>query len=88
MSKQKADQKIKWDKITASCKEGSVVEGVVRSRVRGGLIVDVDGVEAFLPGSQIDVVPIHNTDSFMGGKYEMKILKISPERRNIIVSRR
>lgn len=88
LSKQRADQKLMWDKIATSCKEGSVVKGVVKSRVRGGLIVDVEGVEAFLPGSQVDVMPVHNTDGYMGNTYDFKILKISPERKNIIVSRR
>jgi len=88
LSKFKADQKLRWERVLSSYKEGSVVEGIVRSRVRGGLIVDVSGVEAFLPGSQIDVMPVHNTDAMVGVKYEFKIIKISPERRNIILSRR
>ena len=88
LSKEKADQKIRWDRVLLTYNEGSVIEGRVRNRVRGGLIVDVDGVEAFLPGSQIDVIPIHNTDSLLGQTFEFKILKISPERRNIILSRR
>ena len=88
LSKQRADQKIMWVKIANTCKEGSVVQGVVKSRVRGGLIVDINGVEAFLPGSQVDVMPVHNTDGYMGNTYDFKILKISPERKNIIVSRR
>jgi small subunit ribosomal protein S1 len=88
LSKEKADLKMQWDRVEANYREGGVVEGVIRSRVRGGLIVDIDGVEAFLPGSQIDVVPIHNTDPYVGNRYEFRILKISPERRNIIVSRR
>ncbi len=88
LSKQKADQKLRWDKIQASCQEGSVVEGTVVTKVRGGLIVDIDGVEAFLPGSQIDVIPVHNMDQYVGNRYEFKVIKISLERRNIIVSRR
>lgn len=88
LSKQKADEKLQWERVLSSYEEGGVIEGVVKMRVRGGLIVDVDGVEAFLPGSQIDVVPIHNTDSLLGDRYEFRILKISPERRNIILSRR
>jgi len=88
LSKEAADQKLQWERVEASYREGSVVEAVVKNRVRGGLIVDLDGVEAFLPGSQIDVMPVHNTDSYIGNRYEFKVLKISPERRNIIVSRR
>jgi small subunit ribosomal protein S1 len=88
LSKQKADQKLRWEKVLSIYKEGSIVPGIVRSRVRGGLIVDVDGVEAFLPGSQIDAMPVHNTDAYIGGKYDFKIIKISSDRRNIILSRR
>ena len=88
LSKQQADQKLKWDNVLSSYKEGTVVEGIVRNRVKGGLIIDLQGVEAFLPGSQVDVVPVHNTDSFIGQKLEFKVIKINQERRNIIVSRR
>lgn len=88
LSKRKADEKIRWDSVLANYKEGSVIEGVIRNRVRGGLIVDVGGVDAFLPGSQIDVMPVHNTDPYMGVKYEFKIIKLNVERRNIILSRR
>ncbi len=88
LSKQKADLKLRWEAVLEKYEEGCVVEGTVKSRVRGGLIVDIDGVDAFLPGSQIDVVPVHNTDGFVGEKYEFKLLKINPERKNIIVSRR
>jgi len=88
LSKEKADLKIHWDHVVSAYGESSIVEGVVKNRVRGGLIVDVDGVDAFLPGSQIDVTPVHNTDELIGSKFEFKIIKINPERRNIILSRR
>ncbi len=88
LSKQQAEQQRNWDEVLDSYGEGGVIEGVVRARVRGGLIVDADGIDAFLPGSQIDVVPVHNTDSLIGNRYEFRIIKISPERRNIILSRR
>jgi len=88
LSKQKADQKLRWDRVLSKYGEGSVVEGVVKSRVRGGLMVDVEGVDAFLPGSQIDIMPVRNTDPYLGNKYEFKIIKISTDRRNIILSRR
>lgn len=88
LSKAKADKKLKWDKILSNYKEGSIVEGIPVNRVRGGLIVDVDGVEAFLPGSQVDVSPVKTTDSVLGQKLEFKIIKISSERQNIILSRR
>lgn len=88
LSKQKADEKIRWQRVLETYEEGSVVKGKVHNRVRGGLIVNVDGVDAFLPGSQIDVMPVHNTDVYMDQEFEFKILKISAERRNIILSRR
>ena len=88
LSKKLADAKIKWEAVFQRYQEGSVVKGLVKSKVRGGLIVDVDGVEAFLPGSQIDVVPVHETDGFVGNEYEFKLIKLVPERHNIILSRR
>ncbi len=88
LSKRRADEKLRWDSVLERYAEGSVVKGTIQSRVRGGLIVDVEGVEAFLPGSQIDVTPVHNTDPFMGQDYEFKLIKISHDRRNIILSRR
>jgi small subunit ribosomal protein S1 len=77
-----------WSKITTDSEEGSIVKGVMKSRVRGGILVDVMGIEAFLPGSQIDVVPVKNMDDFLNKEYDFKILKINNERRNIVVSRR
>jgi len=77
-----------WNRITEECGEGSVVKGVMRHRVKGGIIVDIDGVEAFLPGSQIDIGSVRNMDDYLGKEYEVKILKINTERRNIVVSRR
>jgi small subunit ribosomal protein S1 len=88
LSKEKADQKLRWDRVVEKYQEGSVLSGAVKSRVRGGLIVEVEGVEAFLPGSQIDVMPVRNTDGYVGNTYEFKVIKISPDRHNIILSRR
>ncbi|MBN2301231.1 MAG: 30S ribosomal protein S1 [Lentisphaerae bacterium] len=88
LSKQKADEKIRWDSVLANYKEGSVISGVIKGRVRGGLIVDVNGIDAFLPGSQIDVMPVHNTDTYLNSKFDFKIIKLNSERRNIILSRR
>lgn len=88
ISKKKADLKRQWDNVLANYKEGGVVEGVVKGRVRGGLIIDVDGVDAFLPGSQIDIGPVHDPSSFLNNSYEFKILKINEDRKNIVVSRR
>jgi len=88
LSKTRAEQKLMWDNVLSACQEGSVIEGTIKGRVRGGLIVDVNGVNAFLPGSQVDVVPVHNADAYIGNAYEFKILKINQERRNIVLSRR
>ncbi len=88
LSKQKADEKLRWEAVLAKYTEGAVVHGIIRSKVRGGLIVDVDGVDAFLPGSQVDVNPARDLDAYLNLESDFKIIKISDERRNIIVSRR
>lgn len=88
LSKQKADEKLTWERILSRYQEGSVVEGVIKQSVRGGMIVDLDGVDAFLPGSQLDISPSRNPASFMGQRHEFKVIKISSERRNVILSRR
>ena len=88
ISKRAADEKIKWEAVFQRYQEGSIVKGKVTKKVRGGLTVDVDGVEAFLPGSQIDVVPVHNPDDFLGQELELKLIKLVPDRHNIILSRR
>ena len=77
-----------WEKVTKENAEGSIVKGVMKHRVKGGIIVDVDGVEAFLPGSQIDIGPVRNMDDYLGKEYEVKVLKINEDRHNIVVSRR
>ncbi|MEI6970479.1 MAG: 30S ribosomal protein S1 [bacterium] len=88
LSKQKAEEKLRWENMTSNCQEGSVVEGIIQARVKGGLIVSVNGLEAFLPGSQIDVAPIRDMERLVGIKSDFKIVKINLERRNIVVSRR
>lgn len=87
VSKRKAELKRNWDKVISDFGEGDLIEGEVKARVKGGLIVDI-GIDAFLPGSQIDVVPVRNPDEFMNNTYQFKILKINEERRNIVLSRR
>jgi len=88
LSKEKAEEKIQWEKVLKTCEEGSTIMGVIKSRVKGGMIVDVTGVEAFLPGSQVDVIPVRNIDDLIEQELEFKILKINEDRRNIILSRR
>ncbi len=87
VSKQRAEQQRSWDRVVETCNEGSVIEGVIKARVKGGMIVDM-GVDAFLPGSQVDVLPIRNPDDLLNKKFEFKILKINKERRNVVLSRR
>ena len=88
LSKKAADDQIRWQKVLDRYVEGCVVSGTIRSAVRGGLLVDIDGVEAFLPGSQVEVTPVKDLAPYIGQTFEFKVIKISNERRNIIVSRR
>ncbi len=88
LSKGRAEQQERWNKVLETYKEGSIVEGEIRSRVKGGFIVDVGGVESFLPGSQVDVTPVHDPDGLVGKKVDFKIIKINDDRRNIVLSRR
>ncbi len=88
LSKRAADDKIRWEKILDRYVEGCVVTGTIKSAVRGGLLVQVDDVEAFLPGSQVEVSPVKDLEPYVGQTYEFKVIKISAERRNLIVSRR
>ncbi len=87
LSYDKAEQKKNWENILSKCAEGTVVSGRVRSKVKGGLIVNI-GVDSFLPASQIDIQPPKNLDQYVGQTYDFKVLKINQERRNIVVSRR
>ena len=88
LSKKRADDKIRWEKILERYVEGCVVTGTIKSAVRGGLIVQVDDVEAFLPGSQVEVAPVKELEPYVGQTFEFKVIKIANERRNLIVSRR
>lgn len=87
LSREKARKFRQWEHIVKNCKEGSIVKGKVIKKVKGGLMIDI-GMEAFLPGSQIDNKRIKNLDDFIGKTYELKILKINIDRKNIVVSRR
>ena len=88
LSKRRADEKIRWEKILERYVEGCVVTGTIKSAVRGGLLVQIDDVEAFLPGSQVEVTPVKELEPYVGQTYDFKVIKISNERRNLIVSRR
>lgn len=87
LSKEKARKQRQWEYIINHCKEGSIIQGKVIRKVKGGLMVDI-GMEAFLPGSQIDNKRIKNLDDFIDKTFDFKILKINIERKNIVVSRR
>lgn len=87
LSREKAERMRQWEYIMQHCEEGSIVKGRVLRKVKGGLMVDI-GMEAFLPGSQIDNKRIKNLDEYIDKTYEFKILKINAERKNVVVSRR
>jgi small subunit ribosomal protein S1 len=87
LSKEKAAYKQNWDKIASVFRDGGLVKGKVKGVVKGGLMVNV-GVEAFLPASQIDIIPPKDLNEYMGKVFEFKIVKINDERKNIVLSRR
>lgn len=86
LSHKKARQLHSWDMVNAAYEKGEVVKGYVKTRTKGGMIVDVFGIEAFLPGSQIDIKPIHDYDAYVDQTMDFKIVKINPEFRNVVVS--
>ena len=75
-----------WDRVNAAHTSGEIVNGFVKCRTKGGMIVDVFGIEAFLPGSQIDVKPIRDYDQYVNKTMEFKVVKINHEFKNIVVS--
>jgi len=87
LSKEKAAHKKNWEKIVRVYHDGGLVRGKVKSVVKGGLTVNV-GVEAFLPGSQVDIIPPKDLQEYVGNIYEFKIVKVNDERKNIVLSRR
>ena len=87
LSKEKADQKQVWESVEQAYRESKKVKGVVTQKVKGGLQVYI-GVPAFLPGSQIDIRPHRNLDRFLDQEYEFKVLKITRDKGNIVLSRR
>jgi small subunit ribosomal protein S1 len=87
LSKEKAAYKQNWDKIVKVYQDGGLVRGKVKAVVKGGLTVNV-GVEAFLPGSQVDIIPPKDLSEYVGNIYEFKIVKVNDERKNIVLSRR
>ena len=88
LSKEKADKINVWKDISRSCREGEVIEGEIIGKVKGGLSVDIGRIQAFLPGSQIDIKPIRNLDAFIGQRLKFKVIKFNRKRSNIVLSRR
>ena len=86
LSHKKARLSKSWDRVNEALDSQEIIQGYIKCRTKGGMIVDVFGIEAFLPGSQIDVHPIRDYDQFVGKTMEFKIVKINQEFRNVVVS--
>jgi small subunit ribosomal protein S1 len=86
LSHKKARASRSWDRVNAALENNEVIKGYIKCRTKGGMIVDVFGIEAFLPGSQIDVKPIRDYDMFVDKTMEFKVVKINPEYKNVVVS--
>ena len=86
LSHKKARLSKSWDRVNEALESQAVIQGYIKCRTKGGMIVDVFGIEAFLPGSQIDVHPIRDYDQFVGKTMEFKVVKINQEFRNVVVS--
>jgi len=86
LSHKKARASRSWERVNAALENNEVIKGYIKCRTKGGMIVDVFGIEAFLPGSQIDVKPIRDYDMFVDKTMEFKVVKINPEYKNVVVS--
>ena len=86
LSHRKARLSLAWDRVNEALEKQEVIKGFIKCRTKGGMIVDVFGIEAFLPGSQIDVKPIRDYDVFVNKTMEFKVVKINQEFRNVVVS--
>jgi small subunit ribosomal protein S1 len=86
LSHKKARAAKSWDRVNKALEDDEIIKGFIKCRTKGGMIVDVFGIEAFLPGSQIDVKPIRDYDVFVGKTMEFKVVKINQEFRNVVVS--
>ena len=86
LSHKKARMSKSWERVNAALEAQEIIQGYIKCRTKGGMIVDVFGIEAFLPGSQIDVHPIRDYDQFVGKTMEFKVVKINQEFRNVVVS--
>ncbi len=86
LSRKRAKTQKSWEEINEALENDTIIDGFVKSRTKGGLIVDIKGVEAFLPGSQIDIKPIRDYDIYVGKTMEFKVVKINHEFKNVVVS--
>ena len=86
LSHRKARAARSWDRVNQALENDEIIKGFIKCRTKGGMIVDIFGIEAFLPGSQIDVKPIRDYDIFVGKTMEFKVVKINPEFKNVVVS--
>lgn len=88
LSKEKADFMERWTEVRHKTESGENITGRVTRRIKGGMVVDLGGVPAFLPGSQIDIRPVQNFDDYIGQQFEFKIVKLNEARKNIVLSRK
>lgn len=88
LSRRKADILQAWEKIEASHDHGEIIEGYIKRRIKGGMVVDVLGIDAFLPGSQIDVRPVRDFDAYVGKTMEFQVVKLNMAAENVVVSHR
>ncbi|MCF7823960.1 MAG: 30S ribosomal protein S1 [Candidatus Marinimicrobia bacterium] len=88
LSKRKAEFMLVWDNVKQKYADDETVEGTISRRIKGGMVVNILGVDAFLPGSQLDVRPIRDFDAYVGKSFEFKIVKVNEFRKNIVVSRK
>ncbi|MEX0720383.1 MAG: 30S ribosomal protein S1 [Balneolaceae bacterium] len=88
LSRRKADILQAWEKIESSHENGDVIEGYIKRRIKGGMVVDIFGIDAFLPGSQIDVRPVRDFDAYVGKTMEFQVVKLNMAAENVVVSHR
>jgi small subunit ribosomal protein S1 len=88
LSKRRADRLRAWERVSTEYNEGDEIQGIVQRKIKGGLLVDVEGVNVFLPASQVNLRRTHDISDFLGEAVRARIIKIDPERMNIVVSRR
>ncbi|MDZ7372527.1 MAG: 30S ribosomal protein S1 [candidate division KSB1 bacterium] len=88
LSKRRADFMRAWDRVKQMWERDEIIEGTITRRIKGGLIVDLGGVDAFLPGSQVDVRPVRDFDAYIGKRMKFKIVKLNDFRKNVVVSHR